>query len=292
MRTALAKLVLYGSALLPLSLAHGIGAIMGRLFYLIPNRHRHISAVNIGLCFPELDRAQRKQLLCQSLMELGKSVFETGALWRWRKDRALKLTTRISGEELVTEALARGKGVILAVPHLGAWEDVGVYCSAKYPMTSMYRPPKLQSLDGLVRQARERLGATLVPTDASGVRALYRALQRNELVAILPDQDPGEAGAVFAPFFGHAVRTMTLVSRLTQKAGATVIFCYAERLAKGAGFHIHFRSAAPGIDDDDPVRAGQALNEGIEACVRGCPAQYQWSYKRFKNRPEGQASPY
>lgn len=292
MRTALAKLVLYGSALLPLSIAHAIGAITGQLLYLIPNRHRRISAINIGLCFPDRDQTQQTRLLRQSLIELGKSVFETGALWRWHSGKALKLVKQVSGEALLEEAFARGKGVILALPHLGAWEMIGLYCSAKYPMTSLYRPPKLESLDTLVRQARQRLGATLVPTDAGGVRALYRALRHNELIAILPDQDPGEAGSVFAPFFGQPAHTMTLVSRLTQKTGARVIFCYAERLRKGKGFHIHFSAAPPAIDADDTLAAVSALNQGIEECVRQCPAQYQWSYKRFKNRPEGQAGPY
>jgi len=292
MRTALAKLVLYSTALLPLPVAHFIGAMAGHLLYLIPNRHRHISAININLCLPQLTATQRKQLLHQSLVELGKTIFETGALWRWQRNKALRLVKKVSGEALLEQALASGKGAILAAPHLGAWEIVGIYNSTRYPMTSLYRPPKLQALDHLVRNARERMGATLVPTDASGVRALFRAVQHNELIAILPDQDPGDAGSVFAPFFGQPARSMTLVARLAQKTGASVIFCYAERLAAGQGFHIHYLPAPASIADADSQKAVNALNQGVEECVRRCPTQYQWSYKRFKARPQGQASPY
>jgi len=292
MRTALAKLVLYSSALLPLPAAHFMGSIAGHLLYLIPNRHRHICAVNITLCFPHYTAEQQKQLLHQSLIELGKTVFETGALWRWDRSRVIGLVKQVSGDALLEKLLARGKGVILIAPHLGAWEMVGLYNSPKHPMTSMYRPAKLPALDSIVRNARQRAGATLVPTDASGVRALFRALRNQGLVGILPDQDPGEAGSIFAPFFGQPARSMTLVARLVQKTGAEVIYCYAQRLPRGSGFHMHYLAAPPAIADSDTQTAVQALNQGIEECVRNCPEQYQWSYKRFKARPAGQKSPY
>jgi KDO2-lipid IV(A) lauroyltransferase len=35
-----------------------------------------------------------------------------------------------------------------------------------------------------------------------------------------------------------------------------------------------------------------AINQAIEDCVRERPEQYQWSYRRFKTRPEGEASFY
>ncbi|MGB5718252.1 MAG: hypothetical protein WBN81_14325, partial [Gammaproteobacteria bacterium] len=35
-----------------------------------------------------------------------------------------------------------------------------------------------------------------------------------------------------------------------------------------------------------------ATNQAVEDCVRECPEQYQWSYRRFKTRPEGEAAFY
>jgi KDO2-lipid IV(A) lauroyltransferase len=34
------------------------------------------------------------------------------------------------------------------------------------------------------------------------------------------------------------------------------------------------------------------MNRWIEEQIRHCPAQYLWVHKRFKTRPEGQASLY
>jgi KDO2-lipid IV(A) lauroyltransferase len=90
-----------------------------------------------------------------------------------------------------------------------------------------------------------------------------------------------------APFFNLPANTMTLLPRLAAKTGAAVIFCYAERLSKNRGFHLHFLPGSAQIGHADPLTGATALNAGIETCVRRLPEQYQWSYKRFKIRPPG-----
>lgn len=287
MRARIARLVLRISALLPLPLAHLIGATTGWLMSVLPNRQRLISQINIRRCFPELDDYQRAGLVRRSLIETGKTALEVGALWLWHQPKMLALVRQVSGEHALQAALAEGRGAIIAAPHLGAWEMVGLYCSAHYPMTSLYRPPRMAELDAMIRAARERAGAKLVPTDASGVRALYKALGNGELIGILPDQIPNAGNGLFAPFFGNPAYTMVLLSRLVQKTGAAVFFTWAERLPRGRGFHLHFVQADAAIGDPDPLVALTALNHGVEACVRTIPEQYQWSYRRFYMQPGG-----
>jgi len=131
-----------------------------------------------------------------------------------------------------------------------------------------------------------------VATDASGVRALLTSLRDGEVLGILPDQDPGDEGGVFAPFvfapfFGIAASTMTLVSRLALKTGVPVFLTWAERLPRGRGFVLHLRTL-PEVTTAGSLEASvAALNRGVEAAVRSLPAQYLWTYKRFKTRPPG-----
>jgi len=146
----------------------------------------------------------------------------------------------------------------------------------------------MQAIDGLIRKARERFGAKLVPTNAGGVRTLYQALAGNELVAILPDQDPRDKGGQFAPFFGIQANTMTLLSRLSQKSNAAVLCCYAERLPRGRGFAIHFLPADAELYAKDMDTSVTALNRMVEQSIRQIPEQYQWGYKRFRSRTEGE----
>ena len=71
-----------------------------------------------------------------------------------------------------------------------------------------------------------------------------------------------------------------------------MLYAFAERLPWGRGFRMHFLPAPEGIDSPDPVTAVTALNRGVEQCVELAPSQYQWSYKRFRTRPPGEASLY
>lgn len=279
-------------AALPLPLAHAVGKLVGWGLILIPNELRRISRINIPLCLPELKLAQQRRLLRASLIESGKTMTEAGALWLWPTSRLLKMVKAASGEEHLRAALASGKGAILAVPHLGAWEMMGLYSSAHYPITSLYRPPRLAEMDELVRHGRERLGAKLVAADAGGVRALYQTLGRGELVGMLPDQEPGAGNGVFAPLFGIQANTMALLSRLAIKTGAQVIFGYAERLPRGQGYHLHFITAPPAIHQEPLEQSVAAMNAMVEGLVRQRPEQYQWGYKRFRTRPEGEGKIY
>ncbi|RKZ72170.1 MAG: hypothetical protein DRQ57_17745 [Gammaproteobacteria bacterium] len=293
-KCALIKGLLHLLALLPLpiiySIATRLGQIMGSWQTL---RITQVTHTNIHLCFPQLSPTTQKRLVKKSLIETCKTFSELGALWLWQNDRVLRLVQKVSGETYLQQALQKGKGVILLTPHLGAWELAGLYASAHYPLTALYRPPKLQGLHDLIHAARTRTGGRFVATDKTGVRALYYALRRGQIVGILPDQVPSETGSgIFVPFFEVQTYTMVLVSRLARKTGATVIFTFAERLSTQAGFHIHFLQAPAKMATDNLEMSVSALNQGIEKCVRKNPTQYQWSYKRFKRRPEGVASVY
>ncbi len=292
MRARLITVLLRLFATLPLPLAHALGAFIGWGLVCIPNDLRRISRINIPLCLPELAAAEQRRLIHRSLIESGKTMSEAGALWLRPEQRVLSLVCQVSGEEQLRAALSAGKGAILAVPHLGAWEIVGLYCSHHYPMTSLYRPPRMVELNALIRHGRERLGAQLVPVDAGGVRALYQTLRQGELVGMLPDQEPGAGNAMFAPLFGIQANTMVLLSRLAMKTGAPVVFSYAERLSYGRGYHLHFIPAPALINRGSLHESVTAVNGMVESLVRRCPEQYQWGYKRFRTRPDGEQAIY
>lgn len=290
MRARLIKALLRLFASFPLPLNHALGTLLGGLLILVPNDLRRTTHANLRRCFPDLSAGARRRLAWRSLIETGKTITETGPLWCWDAQRALALVREVRGKELLDAALARGGGAIVNTPHLGCWEMAGLWGAAHYPMTTLYRRPRLVELDTMVRQARERLGTEYVPADAAGVRRLYQALKENRLVGMLPDQDPGAGGGSFAPFFGVPANTMTLLSRLARKTQAPVVFAYCERLPWGRGYRLHFEAGLPALNSGSLEESVAAVNAGVEACVRALPEQYQWGYKRFKTRPTGEAN--
>ena len=288
LQAALAKTIITVVAFFSLKTSHRVGALIGFISAHIPNRNRFVTDTNIELCFPELTKKQQQELSRKSLIEMGKTFTEAGPMWKWDQDKLFKLIKKVQGEELLQKARKNKQGVILALPHLGNWELLGLYVSAKYPTTSMYQKPKLQQMDAIIKHGRERLGANLVPADNVGVRAMLKALKNNGVVCILPDQEPNTGTGIFAPFFGQQAYSMTLISRLAKKTKASVIIAYTKRLASDEGYEIIF-TELPGMAEklisnelDDSV---VYLNNELEKTIRGLPEQYQWSYKRFRNQP-------
>jgi Kdo2-lipid IVA lauroyltransferase/acyltransferase len=276
---------------LPLSWLHAIGRWLGRLYDWIPNRERRTAQINLELCFPAMVDSERRALRGRVMQQMGCSLMELSYIWFRPAQTVCGLVRGVSGGELLQRA--PGQGLLVLLPHLGCWEIVGLVLPAQEQVTSLYRPPRKPQLEAMIREARERSGATLVPTDNQGVRRIYQTLQAGGTTCILPDQQPSSSRAsVFAPFFGVPALTMLLINRLARKTGARIVFAYAERLPRGEGFHIHYLPAPPGIDDKDPQVAATALNQGLEMVIQQLPEQYQWSYKRFRARPGDGASPY
>lgn len=273
-------------ARLPLPVLHALGAMLGGLLFRVPNRLRRNAWENVPRCFPELSPAGQSRLVRATLIETLKSMVETAALWNWSGPRLLGLVREVTGRDIYEAALARGRGVIVVMPHLGSWELAATYCSSLQPMTTLYKPPRSPQLEAMMLAGRQRFGARLVPIDGRGLRALYQALSRHETVGILPDQNPRPGAGIHVPFFGQQTYTVTLAGRLIQKSGAAVVYAYAERMPRGQGFRMHFRAPVNSFADRDLDVITTRVNADIEACVREVPAQYQWTYRRFKFTPE------
>jgi KDO2-lipid IV(A) lauroyltransferase len=269
----------------PLWLLQCLGIVLGNVLWLLPNHSKTVSRQNIARCFPHWSVQQQRQLLRRSLIETGKTAMEMALMMFAPSSRITNLVQGVDGESILQNALAEKNGVIIASPHLGMWEVIGQYCPRYAAMTILYRPPKMKSLERVMIKAREQAGATLVPVGRRGVKGLLQALSQGGIAGILPDQDPGMGAGVFAPFFGVPANSMTLLPRLAKKSSAAVIFAYAKRLPWGKGYQLQFMAADQRIYSQDSLVAVTAMNAGVEECVQKIPAQYQWSYQRFKTRP-------
>lgn len=285
MKDRLIRLLLRTLTALPFRAAQAVGGAIGWLHWILPNRLQRTSRNNIDRCYPDRHPAWRRRLLRQSLVETGRTLADSVWILGRPPQHSLPLVRETHGFEHLEQALRAGRGVLFATPHLGAWEVSAVIAAERIPMTVLYRPARIAAFDELVSAARTRLGLHPVPTSAGGVRALHRALQRGEAVGILPDQEPRAGQGVFAPFFGQPALTMTLVSRLAQRSGATVIIATTRRLPRGRGFSMRIWRADERVTDPDPTVAATAINREVERAIALAPAQYMWNYKRFRTTP-------
>ncbi|MBI5430972.1 MAG: lysophospholipid acyltransferase family protein [Nitrosomonadales bacterium] len=265
-------------ASLPLRWLHALGALLGHLTFLFSGRYAARTRENLRQARVAKDEAHFAALLKQTVSEAGKGIVELPWVWGRPLEQVCATVKSCHGWEHMEAAHARGKGIILLTPHWGCFEVVGLYVGQRLPLTCLYRSPKQDWLETIMRGGRERGLAKLATADISGVRLLFKALKRGEAIGLLPDQVPGNGEGEWVDYFGRPAYTMTLSGRLAQTSGATVLLSFAERLPHGDGYALRFEPLP--LDFSRPVPA--QINAALERVIAISPAQYLWSYNRYK----------
>lgn len=268
-------------SIFPLPVLHFTGAVLGWVVYLLSPSYRRRLKQNIV-------RAGFAGHLHEAVREAGKNILELPFIWCARPERVLK-TASIENWELVQSTLDANKGVIFLTPHLGCFEIVAQSIAVRTRLTVLYRPPRKAALKPLIEGARARDNLLLAPANFSGVRIMAKALKKGEAIGLLPDQVPQEGEGVWAKFFGKRAYTMTLSAKLHGMTNAPIILTFAERLPFGRGFVIRFVPFEEEMGQD-PVAQATAINRAMEKLIAMSPAQYFWSYNRYK-KPEGVDDP-
>lgn len=254
-------------------------------------RESRVARRNLELAYPELLPSQRQELHRNILRTTARQALETLRFWTHPHTVNLAHLRERHGEPLYDAALASGRGVIVVAPHFGNWELLNQWLSSRGPIAIVYAPPDSPVGDAFLVRVRSADNIRQVRAEGPAVRQLWKVLKDGGAVGILPDQQPKQGDGEFAPFFGVQALTMTLVSRLAERTGATVLFAWCERIGPDLDFALHVEPASAQISDPDPAIAVAALNAAIERIARRDPAQYQWTYKRFGARPPGSGEP-
>ncbi|UYG05082.1 lysophospholipid acyltransferase family protein [Halomonas sp. LR3S48] len=264
-----------------------LARLAGPLVHRFSRREREVTEINLAEVYPDQGTAERRRLAQESLTHSTATMLELGFAWMATPQRVEGSILEVHGRELLDDARAEGRGVIVLAPHFGNWEVLNFWLSSHFPFTAMYEPPKIAELDTVIRQGRERMGASLVPTNPRGVAALLKALKRSEAVGILPDQEPDWGSGVFAPFYHRLAYTATLLPKLVARTDARVVTGVARRLP-GRGFAIHFLAADERVYSPDEEQSATGVNACVQDAIALDPAQYQWEYKRYRKVIEEQ----
>ncbi|MCD9027362.1 lauroyl acyltransferase [Luteimonas sp. BDR2-5] len=274
---------------LPAAVLRALASASATLARVLGTRESRVARRNLELAYPELSPDERDALHRAVLRTTALQTLETLRLWTRPHARNLGMIRTTHGVGLFDAALASGQGLIVAAPHYGNWELLNQWLAARTPISILYRAPESAVGEAFLRLVRAGDHARVQQVRAEGpaVRQLWKTLKAGGVVGILPDQQPKAGDGEFAPFFGLPALTMTLVSRLAERTAAPVLFAYCERIGDGPDFALHIEPAPDGIAAADPLRGAAALNAAVEHIARRDPAQYQWTYKRYKARPSG-----
>lgn len=273
--------------LLPLRLSLWIGRRFGDFLYYSIGKRKAIAHANLKAAFRgRYTLSQLKEIIRGEYRSLSQSfteVLKFPLLGNDYIDRYIK----IEGEDKIKAALKRGHGVILLTAHFGNWELSSLVGGVKgYRMNVLARWQKFDRLNGYLNKMRSSKGAVVISKDDARERIEY-ALNNNEVVGILSDQDGGKRGE-FAEFFGRLASTPKGVARFSLKTGTPILPVFIIR-EKGPYHRIV-------IEDDISVNATEDIGQDIheilqrfakvlQRYVERYPGQWLWLHKRWKSTP-------
>jgi lauroyl/myristoyl acyltransferase len=183
----------------------------------------------------------------------------------------------ITGYEYITDALVRGKGAILALPHLGGWEWAAAWMAAQghhmLAVVEPLHPPEL--LEWFTRQ-REAIGLEIVPIGPDVSRIVLKALRDNRIICLLSDRDLTGDG-VDVEFFGERTTLPAGPATLALRTGAALL-PVAVYFGPKRGHHGVVKAPIPATREgnlrEDIARLTQVLANEFEGLIRAEPTQW------------------
>ena len=271
----------------PLSVLQILARFVAWIIILVPNLSivRTIKT-NMMLVNPALTEIQKQSLIKDIVRHQCLNTIESLKSWAMSPEWSIAQICDVYNKDILLEGLANPNGMLAIVPHLGTWEIMNAWLNQFGSPTIMYKPVEGKLTNEFILQGRERLNATLVPTDGSGVKAIFKTLKQGGFSIILPDHVPEPSGGVIVPFFGIKTLTSTLASKLASKTKCSLVGVSCIRRDDRRGFDIHcYKLDEPELYHRDALISTYALNRGMEQMIKSHCSHYMWGYRRFKRIP-------
>ena len=204
-----------------------------------------------------------------------------------RKERIQRFIS-VEGTEHIEKALQGGKGALIFSAHLGNWEMATALVSQIGKVNVIARPLDNRRLEDELLQIRKKLGATVIHKQQAA-RPILRALNDNEMVAILIDQNTVRNQAVFVDFFGKRAATTPSLAAFFLKTESPLIpvFCYPIQRGK---YQLKIlppvKPLITGDEEQDVLKITQLCTKIIQNQIQENPNIWLWFHDRWKTRPE------
>ena len=275
-------------ALLPLRVLRGMGWAIGRILFVLAAPRRRVALRNLALCYPHVPEKQRRVWAQETFVVFCQSWLDRS--WLWFAPREVVLE-RVK----LTGALGELEGdtpTIIFAPHFYGMDAGGsaLTLHTSRAFTSIFSTHPDPAVDAWFREGRQRFGDVRMLNRNDGVKPIISNLRKGGLLYLLPDMDFGRNDSLFVPFYGVQAATVPSLSRFARLGRAKVI-AMVTRLTPG-GYCAEITPSWPAYPTDDVEADTALMNAHLQSYIDASPGQYYWVHKRFKTRPEGEASVY
>jgi Kdo2-lipid IVA lauroyltransferase/acyltransferase len=262
-----------------------LGNFLGDMMAKFAVKRRRIASKNLSLCFPELSDDQRQILLAKNMRASGRALIETASCW-YSDLSPQQSNSKVTGQQYLDAALAKGKGVILLSFHMTSLEMGGCLLGSHYDFLAMYKPNKNPLFEKAMVDGRTRHLKGLL--DRSNVRGTIKALRNNQIVWYAADQNYGGKTTVFVPFFDIQTATITATTKLAKMTGAAVVPFTQRRLEGLDSYQLTLYPAFEDFPGQSEEQDAARINRFLEEHLKQYPVDYMWLHQRFRNRPKGE----
>lgn len=212
----------------PPGVAYAMSGWLGYVVAALMPRQRAVVRANLRhVLGPDASESELDRLAHRTYGHMLKNYFDLFRIPRLRPEQIRRMVT-VDGMENVTAALGAGRGAIICSVHYGA-VDVTAQCvsTLAMKMTGPAEHVKPEKLYRYLTGVRSSHGVRLLPSDGV-LSELFRALRRNEIVALAVDRDTTKSGRT-VEFFGAPACLPDGAAQLALRTGAPLIPAFARR---------------------------------------------------------------
>ena len=284
----LTRLVAEIFRLIPFPLLYGLSNGLAFLLRAVVRYRTTVVYDNLRRAFPEKPEAEIKQIARASYRNLTDVTLETLKSYTMPLAEIQRRCPPVN-PELVNRYLDRGQSVILAGSHYNNWEYTGISMPPAFHGTTVtaFKPIANKLIDTYVNWTRARTGMVLISMDSTFAVIRQREREQQPSVYILlSDQSPSSRkSAHWVDFLGINTASLPGPDVLARKFRMPVLYYHVRRLRRGF-YEVEFSELST-----DPATAGemeitQAYARRLETFIREQPANWLWSHKRWKMKPE------
>lgn len=269
-------------AALPASVAEKAGLGIGTVIRTPLGIRRAIVDANLRRAFPDASEEWIDQTTRATFRHLGREAVEMLRLSRMDASEVIDRTV-LTGFDALEDAMAEGKGSLVATGHFGNWE-IGAAAAAARGITidAVVKRQRNRLVDARLDATRRSLGVGTINMKKARTE-VPRLLRAGHAIGIVFDQDAGKSG-LRVPFFGHPASTHRGPALFALRVGSP-IFSNTIRRREDGRYDIQIERVEyerTGDLEDDILRLTTELSLRLERAVRADPEQYFWFHKRWK----------
>lgn len=247
---------------LPETIAYRLGDWIAR--YAIKRDGRRIKRFrsNLMVVSPHSSEFEIENLLVRAMRSNLRYWIDTFRFPTWSQAR-IRESVEVINRNVFDDAMASGRGLIVALPHAGNWDHAGAFfCAEGFPLVTVAEHLRPERLFRKFLAYREAMGMEVLDLDARVMKTLEDRLRAGRLIALVADRDLSAHG-VEVDFFNRVAKFPAGPAKLAIETGATLVTAFIRYT--DTGIRVHFSTPL--------ITSGKSVNEVVQAIATNFEAE-------------------